>query len=473
MAQKGLTYWIKKLSQQEMPVMSNVFKELNELTGSEETEVNQLADVILKDANLTSQVLRIANSVHYNHSGYPINTVSRAIVLIGFNGVRAICLSVMMIDTLLKNEPRERLLGVMARAFHAAVQARNMVKRTNDNVKEEVFIAALLYHIGDMAVWAAGGESADELDEALNMDANLRAASQSILGTSIKSITRELVDVWKLGDTLRESIGAEKPSNPKVVAVRLGEELSRIAENGWSSSEVGDVVAKVSRFTGLSFPEAQKMAMEGADEAASVALTYGAAKVCHLIPSSKFKGEATVKEEPKYLKPDPQLQLSILRELNNALTERVDVNTLFQMVIEGMHRGVGLERVCVAFVMKNEVQCKYALGEGTELWRTNFRFPTHAHLDNVFTYTIQKKEPVWINDDCKTRLKHLYAPEFTQVVGRYPSFSSVVEVNGRNVAIIYADRWNLGGNLTEEQFESFRHFVQQAVINLEALSRQK
>ena len=42
---KGLEAWVDRLSQVDMPVLANVVQELNELTGSDEAEVNQLAEV--------------------------------------------------------------------------------------------------------------------------------------------------------------------------------------------------------------------------------------------------------------------------------------------------------------------------------------------------------------------------------------------------------------------------------------------
>lgn len=472
MAATGLKYWSNKLGKQDMPALASVIKELNEMTGSDEVEVNQLADVILKDANLTSQVLRISNSVHYNPTCSKINTVSRAIVLIGFNGVRAICISVMVIDSLLGKHPRERLLKAMASAFHAAVQARNIVRRTNDAFKEEVFIATLLFRIGEMALWACGADKADELESLLN-ERNLseREACLQVLGTSFKLITKDLAQHWKLGDTLCQALDPSSKPSPKVVAVILGDKLSRASENGWDSPGVGDVLAKVAKFTGVGFAEGQQMAMDAADEAASVALTYGAAKICHLIPSSTQVGKVAVVEESSAMQADPKAQLNILRELSNALSERIDVNTLFQMVIEGMHRGVGLERVCVAFIANNTVSAKYVLGDGTDNWRQDFQFSVGPHDDNIFSYAMAEGEPVWLKGQKNGTLKHLYSPEVIKVIGGYPAFLSVVKINKRNVALFYADRWNRGGTPDQEQFESFRHFALQTKLNLEMLSR--
>jgi HD-like signal output (HDOD) protein len=476
MVAKGLRSWVNKLSKVELPVLAGVIRELNELTGSDEADVNQLAEAILKDANLTSQVLRIANSVHYNPSSFPINTVSRAVVLIGFTGVRAICISSMVIDSLLGKEPRDRLLESMAKAFHAAVQSRSLIRKTTDeDVKEEVFIAALLYHLGDMSFWACAGETADEMDQLLQDDKmSLKEAMQEVLGTSFKSITRELANIWKLGDTLREALDPPKRQlSPKVVAVLIGEEISRNAALGWNSPEMGETLYKVSRFTGLDFSNAKQLVVDAADEAASVALTYGAPRVCHLIPSSQEKNRPEAEQDSRILKSDPQVQLNILRELSNAISENLDVNTIFQMTLEGLHRGIGLERVVVAFIRKTDIFARYVLGEGTEDWREKFLYSIAPTEDNIFTHAIAQRGPLWITAKDIEKYKHLYSTEIISLLGKAPAFISVVTISDRDVAVFYADRWKFGGVLNDAQFESFRHFIVQTQSSLELLARKQ
>lgn len=364
---KGLSGWVEKLGKNDLPVLATVVKELNELTGSDDTEINHLAEVILRDANLTSQVLRIANSVRYNPSNFPINTISRAIVLLGFSGVRAICISVMMIDSLLRKQPREHLLEAMAQGFHAAVQARNLLQNSEEVAKEEVFISALLYHVGDMAFWSCAGGAADEIEQLMSEQGlDEKEAVEEVLGTSFKAITRELASQWSLGETLEQALYPPREPSTKVTAVRLGEQISQSAKHGWGSPQMLEVIHKVCKYTGKSVQQVQKALIDSADEAASVALNFGAAKVCHLIPTSanaahdKSTDQKEIVVGPKAMRGDPQLQLNILRELSSTINE-LDLNTIFQMVMEGIHRGIGLERVAVAFVLGDTLKLKYVL----------------------------------------------------------------------------------------------------------------
>ncbi len=163
----GLQSWIDRLNQAELPALAAVVQDLQRLAQQDSASVQQLADVLLRDAALTSKVLRVGNSVYYNPSQETIKTISRAIVLIGFDNVRLISLSVSLIDGLLTRAPREQLQMLLARSFHAAVQARNLAGYVISRHSEEVFIAALLHHLGELAFWGCGGAQADELADAL------------------------------------------------------------------------------------------------------------------------------------------------------------------------------------------------------------------------------------------------------------------------------------------------------------------
>ncbi|MGH1374544.1 MAG: HDOD domain-containing protein [Cellvibrionaceae bacterium] len=473
MAIKGIDAWADKLGRREMPALGGVIKELNTLTGDDDAEINQLAEVILKDANLTSQVLKIANSVQYNPSNNPINTVSRAIVLIGFTGVRAICVSVMLIESLLGKNPKKRLLEQMAKAFHAATQARKLVSKVNENEKEEVFIAGLLYQLGEMAFWSSGGDSVRELDALLD-EGKLsdEDAAKKVLGCHFKAITKSLAGSWHLGETLEQALMPPSQPSPKVQAVCLGQEISQAALLGWDSPEMEEVLFKVSRFTGASYVEAKRIAEESTEEAASVALTYGAPQVCHLIPSRQRQEKAATQsaKKPTPLKADHELQLSVLRDLSNAVMEKLDVNAVLQMVLEGLHRGIGLERVVLAFVQKEEVTAKFVLGEGTESWRSNFHFPVDSSARNLFRVTIRKEEPLWLTKDLIGESSAMYCKEVEQVIGSYPCFVSGIFLGPRCIALFYADRADVGGALREEQFQSFRHFMLQTQMSLRMIA---
>ena len=162
-----LADWIGRISGREMPVFAHTVAALRRIVGDERASASVLAQVILKDVPMTTKVLRLANSAYFNQAQQGISTVSRAIVVLGFDPVAQLALSVALIDALLGGSLRSRVNLEMARSFHAAVQARWVVQRRGEQQGEQVFIAALLSRVGEMAFWCFGGEHAQALERCM------------------------------------------------------------------------------------------------------------------------------------------------------------------------------------------------------------------------------------------------------------------------------------------------------------------
>ena len=71
---------------------------------------------------------------------------------------------------------------------------------------------------------------------------------------------------------------------------------------------------------------------------------------------------------------DSDLQLQILRELTQTLAEKPDINEVCQLVIEGIHRAIGMQRVALLMTDRSGelLVPRKVGGRGTEEWREHF-----------------------------------------------------------------------------------------------------
>lgn len=284
----ALGHWVDTLSKQKMPALASTVHKMSKLTTDEDSRVSQLSDEVLKDPNLTSRVLQVANSVIYRGVAGSCATITRAIVLMGFTTIRDISLSMKILDEMLKNSPSVHLKNVLAKSFHAAMQARGMVSDKKHGMKEEVFIAGLLHHIGEMSMLSRDNDTSKELDSAIHSGVAPDQASKKILGVSFTELSKGLAEQWQLSSVLRETLQKpEIPSKP-AEAVLLGEELSQVAALGWDSDEVLAVMRKISKFTNQEIKECLDQAKIVADHAKDISTMYGADSVKHLIPPSNY-----------------------------------------------------------------------------------------------------------------------------------------------------------------------------------------
>ena len=454
--------WVTYLSKVELPVLANTLRRINELTDSSNSTVNELANVILNDAQLTSQVLRLSNTVFYNQTRTQVSTVSRAITLVGFDSVKSMAISSLLVDSLLKRNDRPHLLHCLARAIHAAVQARCLLPRRNEQALEEVFIGALLMNIGELAFWSCDTEQATELEQELRLETPPIEAQKAIIHTTFADITRGLVEAWSLGPFIKDVVAPGKPNSKAASLVRHSVEMARLSENGWRGEEMDKALEKLAEDIGEQPAAVRDRVKVNAGEAARVAVSLGIPQVTALMPGNKTGQETPVAQAPEV---DPNLQLQILRDLTQSLAEKPDINEVCQLVIEGIHRAVGMQRVALLMTDKtgHKLVPRKLGGKGTENWKGSFFITKDgtgnlgALLPHASCYTYlpkQKSDPV----------------DYDRWLGQVPALVGPLNAKGRLVGLFYADNAAADYVPSDEQLTAFSHFVQNAQLCLAMMS---
>ncbi len=473
----GLQSWIDRFNQAELPALAAVVQDLHRLTLGHTSSVQQLADVLLRDAALTSKVLRIGNSVYYNPSQEPIRTISRAIVLIGFDNVRQIGLSVSLIDGLLARSSREQLAELLAQSFHAAVQARNIAGYVLSRSDEEVFIAALLHNVGELAFWGCAGETADELASALAQPGvNADDVVMDLLGTSFRQMSLALVKSWNLGDTVSLALQASSQNDPAVKAVMLGAKISQAALEGWDSATMESLVGQLASFIGVTPQEAMQQVLASAEETVKMAATFGASQLCKLIPNTDPEQIRLQQEQRKarLLQPNLLILQQALQDLGLMVSKRADLGLVLDTLFKGLHQGAGLERIMLVVLADGQscFRCKRVIGEGTAGWAHDFILPVEQTAQpHIFSYALRNKEALWMGVPASYNLNELVTQPIRQRLGQGMFFIAPLLAGTREIGLLYADSRVSGRALKHEQFVAFQRFTQLTGRCLEAMSK--
>ncbi len=279
-----LNAWVGRINKAELPIFDRTVQEIINIADDSESSVSELARVVLQDATLTARVIKLANNILYNPSRYKINTVSRAIVLLGVDNVRSLSLTIVLVDTFIKSKNRKFLMRELARSLHAASQASSFAKNIGADSAEEIFVATLLYHIGTMAFWCFADEEAYAIDEIVKKGIASEKAEETVLGFKLTDLTERLTKEWKLNDLLEKTLEKGSVKSKNSILVMKSHELAIAAEQGWGSPEVDKVVAELQKITGVSAHDLRKRIYENAVNAARVSRNYGAEEAEKLIP---------------------------------------------------------------------------------------------------------------------------------------------------------------------------------------------
>ncbi len=476
MAETEFNNWVERLIRENMPIFTRTAQCVAGMAGSENCSLSDLAWSILEDPSLTTHVLKLANSIYYNPGSKRISTVSRAVMRLGADTVKEMCLAIALIETVLPNLHKEKVAVEISRAFHAAVQARRMAKRRSLFGPEEIFIAALLTRIGNIVFWCFSGEVGERLIRAISNGAREDEAEMEVLGFKLERLTLRLSEEWKLSDLLESVFHDKKGTDPRVLSIRLGCAVARASEKGWQGPQIEKIIKEAADFLQLSEEETTKTLHESARAASEITTSFGVKKSNRLIPLPEEAPRPSLVQaaeiKHKYPPPDPNIQLCSLRDMSTLVASgKGDVNMVLSIVLEGIYRGIGMDRVIFALLTpdRKHLVGKYGLGCVDEGWIGNLRINLDPELPNIFGQVLKNNKPVWITPKPDKYVKPLLTEELTYLTGGGPFLAAPVSIKATIIGVIYADRNHSGRSLDEESFESFAFFGQQANMSLSML----
>jgi len=254
----------------------------------------------------------------------------------------------------------------------------------------------------------------------------------------------------------------------------LGHKVAQVAEQGWDTPEAERVIHKISGALKIGPAAVTAMLHANAREAAAIIEQYGGTcKFRCLIPIPPEAGEEAGTNHPAegspYPQPDRLLQFKILHKLSMlVLNKQLDINLLFSILLEGIFRGVGMDRVLFAILNSDRryLKGKFGLGWANPDLVQSVMVDVMPRPPNIFSYALEKRQPLWVQVDGPTEPARLVTKESSALIGRPPFFLMAVGLKDRTLGVIYADRQASGRALDEESFTSFKCFCQQADVNL-------
>jgi putative nucleotidyltransferase with HDIG domain len=137
----------------ELVSLPDVFIRISQLVEDPDSTVDDIAKAVSSDPAFTVRLLRVANSPYYGFSSR-IETVSRAVTLIGNSQIRNLALSTSVARSFagLPNE-LVSMDNFWRHSLYCALVARILAKRVRNCDPEAVFTAGLLHDIGELVIF--------------------------------------------------------------------------------------------------------------------------------------------------------------------------------------------------------------------------------------------------------------------------------------------------------------------------------
>lgn len=495
----------------DFPAMSASVGRIQSMASSDNENVNSVTNEILKDVALTNKLLRMVNSAHFSRGGN-INTVSRAVSLVGFNGIRNMALSLVLLEHMQDKAHATQLKEEFLRSLMAGAIGGELCPVQRES--EESFIGAMFQNLGRLLVQFYFPEEAVQVRKMVQSTrepVSESSAARSVLGISFEELGLGISKSWGLPQSIqncmRKPTGAAPLSAPQDSAERVrwialaSNEIADVILQGNpkdATANIAKVTRKYARALGIS-PAAADEATARAriklvDLAAAMELRVApgsdAARLLQLpehgdaagsthasdpdISLGKLELQATntwaAGEGPSVLQAGSQVADTLsagIQDITNAMVEDFKLTDVLRMILETMYRALAFERIifCMRDAKTETVTGRFGLGSGVELHVKNFKIPLRVATPDLFAVVCIKGADTMISDATESRIAQRL-PAWYRSSLNAPTFLLLpLQIKGAPFGLIYADKSERGTlDLNDKELALLRTLRNQAVM---------
>ncbi|MGD2119741.1 MAG: HDOD domain-containing protein [Chromatiales bacterium] len=190
----------------ELLSLPDVVLRANELIDSQQADIDEIAEVIGLDPSLSAQLLKLVNSAFYNFPSR-IDTISRAVTVIGVNELRSLILSASAVSVFNKIAPGTiDMDDFWFRSVYVGLAAKEVA--ADKRKAELMFLMGLLHDVGKIVLFNKAPDLANRvLGEAQQTGRPLHLIEKEQLGYSSTDISAELLKSWHVAESLWQPIG--------------------------------------------------------------------------------------------------------------------------------------------------------------------------------------------------------------------------------------------------------------------------
>jgi len=477
---ESLAEWVKKLDESCLPALRANTERLKQLAADENADLGQLVTLIESDPGLTLRLMRYINNLRHKHLRSEISTVRHALMMLGLSHVQQIPQNVPAVEDL-DGPLRERLLHHFNRSFHAAYQARDWAHLNRDMVADELYMAALLHNLGETLLDLFAPQEMERLREMIRekqMESD--EAEYIVFGFTADQLTTELARLWRLPSILIDSLHSENAQHSRVLNVMLASQLAEVSEHGWYTHTTYELLEQIADLLFADIASiatlVHRNAVEAARESTQFDVPHPAVKLLYPVSLQDESEEPEERTEnrqdtpPKKpesenetdfcLLPQRQVLVRVLKQLA-AADESTPLKEIISLALEGMHEGLGLNRVVFTMLTPDKSQLRARGIIGSENDSQFSRFVVDLNSHNLFSRLMEKPQSLWLKEDNRGKFFPLIPIQFHKLTRNDSFFVMSLFVRNKPVGMFYADRHTSACQLDAETYKRFKHVVAQ------------
>lgn len=503
-AKKDALQRLLQLENSDFPALSGTISEINRIVASDSSSSTRLTKAILQDVSLTNKLLKLVNTVSYGQFGGKINTISKAVVILGFDTVRNVAMALILLEFMHNKSQAMQLKDDVVSSFFSGVLAFGLCGR-NVRDAEEAMICAMLHALGRLLTTFYFFEESQQIDALIAQGESESRASFKVLGISYTDLGIGIARHWGFPDRLlagMQKVHSGKVSKPRnelehlTVTANLANELCAISagtpiEN--KESALKQLAERYQEAVPINAEELNETLEQGLEEISVRASVINLPTVRSplLKTITQWSGhvhedaeavdeemagiteldaaaEHTVsEEEAEAEKADPESILSAgIQDVTNTLVMDYTLNDVLQMVLETMYRAMRFNRILIFVGDSRTGSMRARLGFGRDIDNLlpKFHFPLHFEAD-VFHIALQKGVDIVIENVTAANIASKIPCWHSNAVSAKSFLLLPIMINSKPIGMFYADMENPDSlQLTPRQLSLLRTLRNQAIL---------
>jgi HD-like signal output (HDOD) protein len=496
----------------DLPVFSATVNRIQQISSSKESDAMALAMAVMKDANLSARLLRLANSTYYNRSGSRINVISRAVIMIGFDEIKNLSVTLKLIEAFNQSNPKTDISGLLMRSFLTAAISRELAIQAGIDDIEETYTCGLLHGLGEIIFACTLSEEYNRLLELhQNSDQPWKRIQLDEIGGHFSDIGQELAQSWGFPPSVVQSMDAMTADAPKGNTRRnyeITSNIDRLLQKLYGLSKntgatYNELLEKLCKTTGASEEKVNQSLSSGFKMVCDMVNEYGlsskslhpplretgdaeldefARKSSYYIhsrdqrtaePSTEANTKVATVSEQQEISARAQIQLDYLQEISELVTNKTPIPKLLHKVVEGIVSSTTCDRAGFVMSSRDRRQLNLKISSGDELEDLSTYFALRVGEGDDFFFKVLSKQMTLLVSDAQESGWPERLPESFLVNVNPGGFIMAPLLAGKKVlGFLYADRLLPNGSIDQETFRGFNQFYMQAKMALAYSSQQ-
>jgi len=244
-----------QIRQHNIPRLPAIVPQLFKLLRNKEASCEQAIQLVRQDPVIAAVVLKLANSAYFNRSGQPVDSIERAVVNLGLEGLGAILSTAVMQPIIqVQQQGRQRFSQQLWEHSQTCAIACQIIARSHKGYEEDIFKAYFIGLIHDMGALALYTTLMTELKEAATTDISQTSVYIALYRQQATKLSHTIAQDWDFPDDIQQPLdeqlspkSAHKKSLGKVLYLaNIAAEIYLLHKNDcFDDDEINELITSI------------------------------------------------------------------------------------------------------------------------------------------------------------------------------------------------------------------------------------